>query len=62
MMFQRPLKGMVFNERVISKNFLILQKNIKLMFWKGTYFENKYSASEDELTNQVTNLKCAWED
>ena len=31
------------------------------MFWKRTYFENKYSASENELTNQVTNFKCALE-
>ncbi|OWK01420.1 COX7A2 [Cervus elaphus hippelaphus] len=25
------------------------------MFWKRTYFENKYSASENELTNQEDN-------
>lgn len=33
-----------------------------MMFWKGTYFENNYSASEDEFTNLVTNFKSTWED
>ena len=42
-------EGKIFNERAISNNFLILQKNPKLIFWKITYFENKYSASENEV-------------
>lgn len=44
----------------MSDNFSNITK--EPMFWKGTYFENNYSASEDEFTNLVTNFRCAWED